>query len=179
MKPLRVRYKRIQQEVNQLLQTIETSQPPVPVEDIAKARGIQIMHTDFNQEISGLLIRRDEGSIIAVASEQAPARQRFTVAHELGHLMLHQGDELHVDKDFRVNLRSKKSSTAEDIEEIEANTFAAELLMPAIFLRRDLENMIFDIENAEQISELAKRYQVSTQAMTFRLLNLSKTMNNS
>ncbi len=177
MKPLRVRYKRIQQEVGQLLSQLAVTQPPIPVEEIAKSHGAEIVHKNFNNEISGLLLRKQEGAIIAVANEQPLMRQRFTIAHELGHLLLHQGEEVHVDKDFRVNLRSEKSSTAEDIEEIEANAFAAELLMPSVLLRPDVEKLTLDIENAEQIEMLANRYQVSTQAMTFRLLNLFRSTN--
>jgi Zn-dependent peptidase ImmA (M78 family) len=70
--------------------------------------------------------------------------QRFTIAHELGHLLLHDGIEVRVDKHFRVNLRSSESSKAEDVEEI---AFAAELLMPRDFLLRDARKLTLDIED--------------------------------
>ena len=64
--------------------------------------------------------------------------------------MLHHGKEVRVDTGFRVNLRSPESSTAEDIEEIEANAFAAAILMPEEFLRKELANFVLDIEDARQ-----------------------------
>jgi Zn-dependent peptidase ImmA (M78 family) len=90
----------------------------------------------------------------------------------LGHLVLHDGIEVRVDKHFRINLRSSASSKAEDVEEIEANAFAAELLMPRDFLLRDAKKLKLDMEDEKQVSSLAERYDVSRQAMTFRLMNL-------
>ncbi len=110
--------------------------------------------------------------MIGVANSQSSQRQRFTIAHELAHLILHDGEEVHVDKTFRVNLRSPLSSKAEDVEEIEANTFAASLLMPIGFLKPDLQNVTLDIDDPSQIAKLADRYEVSTQAMTYRLMNI-------
>jgi Zn-dependent peptidase ImmA (M78 family) len=144
----------------------------VPVNDIAEKEGASIVVKHFNNEISGLLLRNGTEAIIAVEKDQPPARKRFTVAHELGHLMLHQGKELRVDTKFRVNLRSPESSTAEDVEEIESNAFAAALLMPEAFLKKDVLGLVLDIDDAELISALAKRYEVSAQAMTLRLVNL-------
>jgi hypothetical protein len=48
----------------------------------------------------------------------------------------------------------------------------ASMLMPEGFLQKDLSDFILDIDDAEQIQSLAKRYEVSTQAMTLRLVNL-------
>jgi hypothetical protein len=77
-----------------------------------------------------------------------------------------------VDHDFRVNLRSKLSSNTFNPEEIEANIFAAELLMPAECLQKDLTNKDIDAENDETIKDLRQRYQVSGQALVYRLANL-------
>jgi Zn-dependent peptidase ImmA (M78 family) len=70
-------------------------------------------------------------------------------------------------------LRNQASSEGTDDEEKEANLFAAELLMPAKFIERDiLEIGTFDIFNESGIEDLAARYGVSIQAMTFRLAYL-------
>jgi Zn-dependent peptidase ImmA (M78 family) len=172
MKPLRARYNKIETLVTGLLRKYKVTGPEVPVADIAKGEGATIVVKHFNNEISGLLLRTGDSAIIAVEKEQPPARRRFTTAHELGHLLLHQGEELRVDTKFRVNLRSPESSTAEDVEEIESNAFAAALLMPEAFLKKDLQDIILDIDDTKQIQSLAKRYEVSTQAMTLRLINL-------
>ena len=79
---------------------------------------------------------------------------------------------VHVDKNFTVMFRSAASSTAQDVYEIEANTFAAELLMPESLLREDLLTLKLNMEDDKQLLMLANRYGVSTQALTYRLLNL-------
>jgi Zn-dependent peptidase ImmA (M78 family) len=174
MKPLRPRYSRIRRLTGELLDKSSIKIPPVPVDKIAASTGAQIVYRNFNQEISGALIRRGTSAIIAVADEQVLVRQRFTIAHELGHLLLHPTaeEEVHVDKHFNVRFRSPASSTAEDIAEIEANAFAAALLMPEEWVRRDTRRMNWDFDDAGEIRSLAERYEVSTQAMTFRLANL-------
>lgn len=172
MKPLRPRYSRINTEVDRLLVSAKVRQPPVPVEKMAKDAGAKVIRNDFKEDVSGVLIRREGTVVIGVASSQSEARQRFTIAHELAHLLLHDGEEVHVDKMFRVNLRSQLSSKAEDVEEIEANAFAASLLMPIGFLKADLQGVTLDIDDETQVAKLAERYGVSTQAMTYRLMNI-------
>lgn len=172
MRLRRPRYARIKRELAEILERSNVVAPPVPVEKIAKMLGARIQHANFNNEISGILVRRGEDIVIGVASEQTKTRQRFTIAHEIGHLVLHDGEEVHVDREFRVRLRSQASSEAVDVDEIEANAFAAGLLMPESLLRKDVRNFDVDFEDASQVDALAKRYNVSGQAMTFRLLNL-------
>ena len=61
----------------------------------------------------------------------------------------------------------------EDINEKEANYFAAELLMPAKFLRQELEGKRLDLfDDSGTLEKLAKKYKVSVQALTIRLTNL-------
>lgn len=175
MTPARPRYSLIAREANKLLERANITSPPVPVDRLAELVGAEITFNNFQNEISGLLLRRKNSTVIGVANEQAPARQRFTIAHEIGHLLLHAGEELHVDTDFRVNLRSDSSSKGSDVTEIEANAFAAALLMPADFLSQDIVEMRIDVEDSEQIEALANKYGVSTQAMTFRISNLFGT----
>lgn len=172
MKPVRARYNRIDQMVSELLVANSVTKWPVPVKEIAEREGAHLQIQDFGNEISGMLLRTNGQVIIAVEQEQSSVRQRFTIAHELGHLLLHSGQEVRVDTNFRVNFRDSNSATAEDVEEIEANAFAARLLMPETFLQRDLRGVALDVEDASQVGELASRYDVSVQAMTIRLVNL-------
>ena len=69
-------------------------------------------------------------------------------------------------------MRDTVSSTGVNEMEIEANLFAAELLMPAAFLAKSLEGQPFDIDDEGAVSALAKAYKVSASAMRFRLGNL-------
>ncbi len=105
--------------------------------------------------------------------DHAPTRRRFTIAHVLAHALLHHGDEVRYDKDFRVNLRSEASGLGVDVEEIEANFFAARLLMPRRFLEADPQAALVDVEDAQAVGRLAKRYGVSSHAMSIRLGSLA------
>lgn len=120
-----------------------------------------------------MLVRGHGQTVIGVNSLHHPNRQRFTIAHELGHLLLHK-DEVHIDRSFRVNRRDEVSSLAVDPDEIEANRFAAELLMPYNLVMADLLECEIDLEDEDEIRRLAKKYEVSLQAMTHRIINLLK-----
>lgn len=153
--------------------------PPIPVKDIANYLGAEVRFVNFedDKDISGMIIRGDSETIIGVNASHHANRKRFTLAHECGHLLLHKAKSVYVDRSFSVKYRDVNSADGTDIEEIEANRFAAELLMPHDFLLRDVfeghlvQNSI-DIENEEGIRALAERYEVSQQAMTFRLQNV-------
>jgi Zn-dependent peptidase ImmA (M78 family) len=121
--------------------------------------------------------RTDEESVIGINSSHRPRRQRFTAAHELGHLLMHPGQPLLVDSSVRVNYRDKVSSQATDAEEVEANAFASALLMPEALIREQVQDLQrAGIRGRERlVSELAVRFDVSTEAMGYRLLNLGIT----
>jgi len=175
---MRVRRKTIQRIVQELLDANKVVRPAVPVERIARAMGIDIDHVPGQDELSGFLLRHatKNKAVIGVNRNHQANRQRFTIAHELGHFLLHEGEPVHVDEteSYRIERRSSKSSAGDDPMEIEANAFAAELLMPAIFLRRDLDERgdNVDLSDDAAVEALASRYKVSVTAMTFRLANL-------
>ena len=110
--------------------------------------------------------------IIGVNSSHSIGRQRFTTAHELGHLILHKDENLHVDERSPIGFRNEESSLATKDVEIEANQFAAELLMPAELLEKEIAALPDDIEAEDAVVLLADRFQVSEQAMTIRLTSL-------
>ena len=102
---------------------------------------------------------------------------RLSVAHELGYLLLHGYKTPHADRGFKVRLRSAQSSDGSVAEEIEANRFAAELLMPTRLLLERLEEIEIDFapqleESHEQLVEIAGDFKVSKQALEIRLSNL-------
>jgi Zn-dependent peptidase ImmA (M78 family) len=160
---------KIREKVEALLRGNRIRKPPVPVERIATKLGLEIRCAPLDGDLSGALVRNDGEIYIGVNSLHHPNRQRFTIAHELGHFSLHKGIKIHVDRDFRVNWRDEDSSKAVDPEEMEANRFAAELLMPTHLLVRDIEEL--KRLDRRTVDLLARRYKVSQQAMKIRLGN--------
>jgi Zn-dependent peptidase ImmA (M78 family) len=155
--------------VDQLLKQNGQMRPPVQIEVIATRLGTEIRKGNLGN-VSGLIVRKGNNAIIGVNSKQVRQRQRFTIAHELGHFLLHEGLAHHVDHDYRVNYRSDESSKATNVEEIEANFFAASILMPKNLL--DELNAIDSVESGERVAYLAKLFDVSQHAMSLRLNNL-------
>lgn len=144
--------------------------PPVPVERIARSRGIRVEYAPLDDELSGLAYVRENVPIIGINALHAPNRQRFTLAHELGHVLLHRQElerAVHVD---RGSLR-RDALAAEGVDsiEIEANAFAAELLMPTHLLVSALKRHPVDLEDDKAVATLAKRFRVSDAAMRYRL----------
>lgn len=172
---MRVRRRKIEQLVEQVLKDSRVKRPPVPIKKIARAFDLELQFHSFDKEdFSGILVREGKKSILGVNVSHHPNRQRFTIAHEIGHFLLHEGDRVFVDRSYNVSLRSSTSSLGTDVEEIEANTFASLLLVPERFLSKDLEAAEVDLENKVAIGHLAKKYKVSPQAMTLRLVNRSQ-----
>lgn len=163
----------IEQQAEKLLDENDVRRAPVPVDNIARALGIDVRYAPTTDDVSGALIRNGSSAIIAVNSAQHENRQRFTIAHEIGHFILHKRAQSHFDEDFRIDFRNSVSSEATQRDEIIANRFAAALLMPEGFLRKDLMRMeVGGREADEVIQSLAVRYKVSRRAMELRLLNL-------
>ena len=162
---------KIRPRVAQLLAVHGIVSPAVPVEKIAKREGIIVKYQPFEGELAGMLMNTGDQVVIGVNSQHHVNRQRFTIAHELGHFKLHSIQGVHIDRTFKVHRRDELSSLATDDTEIEANRFAAELLMPKSMMMQDIEQM-FDIEDAHELRVLAKKYEVSPLAMANRVSNL-------
>ena len=173
-----IRRKMIRERALELLERFAVKQAPVPVDDLARLLGAKVVKQDAPDELSGFVLREPTKGvvIIGVNAKHPPNRQRFTVGHELGHFLLHEGERLHIDKQwtgYQVKLRSEQSSTGTNVDEMEANLFAAELLMPVPFINTDLAKLAPSKLSAEKnIIQLAKKYKVSEQALTLRLTSL-------
>jgi Zn-dependent peptidase ImmA (M78 family) len=169
---MRNRYaKAIDHQTTELLRKLDSLSAPVDVEAVAHKLGAEVVYGDLEDDMSGFLLREKKVITIAVNKLHHPNRQRFTIAHECGHLHLHadQGDRLWVDKAYTtVFFRDATSSTGDKLAEIQANQFAAGLLMPEVLLEEHLTQELSDID----IFRLALRFQVSEQAMTLRLVSL-------
>lgn len=146
---------------------------PINIEGLANSLGITIKVSDFNEEAAGLLIIKDGTTTIGVDSNSGPERKRFTIAHELGHFVLHlEKSKMFIDKLF-YRQKSNGYTTRDEKIEREANFFAANILMPQKLILKSLENLTSsDLHDDSTINTLAKRFNVSSSAMLFRLINL-------
>jgi Zn-dependent peptidase ImmA (M78 family) len=145
---------------------------PVPVERIVKARGITLQFAPLGDELSGMAYIKDGLKIIGVNALHHPNRQRFSVAHELAHHVLHVpeiSEAIHVDRGFRVLHRNKVSAEGSDPLEVEANAFASELLMPDALLADAIGDTGLDLDDDAAVEALARRFKVSASAMRNRL----------
>lgn len=138
--------------------------PPIDPTTVIKGYGIEIIETE-NQ--LGIEAYSDLGEVpkITINTEYVfPARKRFTLAHELGHIIIpwHNGD-VKCDTDTPYNHIGGK--TLLDTQELEANIFASELLMPHDWLAAQIANsqstfqdIIIGIQNIAQTSVMACLY---------------------
>lgn len=162
----------IRRRVEELLEKAKIKEPPVSmsIPKLATILGVTVRRGPMPDELSGFLLHEANGVVIGINSLHAKARQAFTFAHECGHFLLHPSANF-VDRGF-FYFRDARSAQASDRREIEANQFAAELLMPERFVQKELKGRRIDIEDGDRIQELAKVFGVSSQALTFRLINL-------
>jgi Zn-dependent peptidase ImmA (M78 family) len=163
--------KNVKNQVATLLADNKIKNVPVDLEKVASKLGLSIEFQPMDGEMSGCLIRNENGgATIGINSHEHSNRQRFTLAHEIAHFILHKGESTFIDRNFYRN-----SKDGDSVEEMEANDFAAQLLMPEEFLAKDIEDLqkSEDIENGDAIQDLAKKYKVSKQALMFRLASLT------
>ncbi len=140
---------------------------PVDVHSLPESLGIRLKQAFLADSISGMLELSGNSFLVTICATDPYTRQRFTLAHELGHYMLHRhlvGDGVDDDRAYRSTQVGKYHNTLiGPAEETEANRFAANLLMP-----RDL----VDAEWAKRdssVQSMAKLFQVSEHAMSIRL----------
>lgn len=133
---------------------------PVDVFQIAERLGIRVEPTPLPKNVAGFIIKEanEETPTIYVNEKDGPQRQRFTVAHELGHFITHREDA----EIAYVDNRDELASSGTDPLERRCNAFAAELLMPEALVERYwAEGWRFE--------EMRSRFDVSKAAMLTRL----------
>lgn len=134
-------------------------EPPVNLAKILKHFDLSLEQAKFKKfEVGGAFDR--ENKTIYLAVDESPIRQAFTVAHELGHLILHKKKQ---DIFFRHQVKDFDGDSKEN--EKEANWFAASLLMPKEMITKAWEKY-------KSIELIAQYFGVSKQAAYWRLKNL-------
>ena len=157
-----VRQQQIDATINALKSRTGLSYPKNNLLEIANEIGVSVSFVELpmiqdNIEIDGI-IKWDHGNAkILINDSYNPTRKTFTLAHELGHFLLHpEVDKLRIDK---FNYRD---DTQESRQETEANYFAASLLMPK-------DEFVKVVSVVEDISAVAKYFGVSEIAVKNRL----------
>lgn len=170
-------------KANKVLSDSGLFSAPIDLTKLAIHLEVSVHKEELEDEISGMLVIKDGNKHIIINKNQHPNRQRFTIAHEIGHLALHHkdGDQLFVDNKIAVYHRvgtpshqaySSPGSLTDLSDEKEANYFAASLLMPEALLRSYIDSRQLDISDELDIYLLANAFGVSEQAMSIRLQNL-------
>lgn len=159
-----IRSRLAREKAQNILSMYKITEPPVNVEKVANLLGFQVVPFDFPDTTSAVIRIKDTSKVIGVNKKQVEVRQRFSIAHELGHYLSGHENFTHEKKIFVEP--DKKYLDPQHRQEEEADEFAAELLMPDFMLRKDV------LEYKLDAGELAKKYNVSEQAMWLQLINL-------
>lgn len=173
--------KAIENKANELLRVHRKLYPNFNVQELIGELGIRCVLHDFPGNISGASMTEDGVKVVTVNRGHHLNRQRFTQAHELGHILLGHDKALNIsegsiqseqENDHIVLYRNDNSSLGFDWREVEANHFAACLLMPQEVLEGEIESIGSPFLTEENITLLATKFGVSVSAMTIRLSKL-------
>lgn len=159
--------KTIQQAADDVITGNDIVAPVVNVFDIAAREGISIKRRAFpldKKNISGFYFEPEK--TIYLNMQESAERQAFTVAHELGHYFLK-----HKPNEYGMHQRQAVYQEGKGALERDADSFAANLLMPEKLVRQEIKKYPF--LNSNSASLLAMRFGVSPSAMAHRLKNLN------
>lgn len=144
----------------ELIKNLSYLIPPINPAKIATEIAVEVYFAEFTGNYTNVSGFFDAfNNKIYVNKAESPTRQAFTIAHELGHKILHE--EWAKSNDYKFLLREKLELPSKDWHEQEANTFAANLLVP--------EKMLSKYRNIASIGELARLFSVSESVIRNRL----------
>ena len=165
-------FKSIDEKAKKLLQQSDALALPVDLNRVVEHLGLSLNEKPLESEYSGFLAVKEK--TIVVNLNHPSVRRRFTIAHEIGHYQLHRrSEDIPVFIDRAVYHRKESVAGVDHLMEMQANAYAAGLLMPEALLDEYLENHpALDLEKPTDIKTLAEEFEVSRPAMEFRLINL-------
>lgn len=164
----------IEKKAQEILSDHNLLRFPVDPLKVARALNIKVMNAKFSDpNISGVISKRGSEVHILLDYDDISARKRFSIAHEIGHYVLHMkaADDYEIvdnEDNFRTTSHDLDDWDDERRMEWEANIFAAALLMDEELVRKEWE-----LE--KDIKILAWKFQVSESAMAVRLSSLKLT----
>ncbi len=145
--------------VGQAGRSISDGNLPVLTE---KVFGVDVAVVELGTGFDGLAVSSDDVKLIILATSHVPARQRFTLAHELGHLLAGDDQGVHLDRDIF------DKSQAKDPSEMRASAFASAFLMPENTLRDAGTTGLTE----QTFAALSCELMVTPSALAYRLLHL-------
>ena len=164
--------KEVEARAQEILNASGAALTPVPLDLVLRYLGLAVQELPMENEVSGVLAIDADGGTIACNALHPRVRQRFTIAHEIGHFVLHRSDdELFIDTGYVV-LKRQKAARGADLREIEANQFATALLMPRDLLEHQIAQLGFDLVDEKELDAIARLFEVSRAAMTYRIAQL-------
>ena len=132
---------------------------------LSNVEGISLMIVEMSDKISGILLRRNEESLIVINSKKTLGHQHFTAAHEYYHFKF--------DRNISHRICPIKKFEDEYEEEYKANQFAVNFLLPKeavdFILSRRIENRKIELDD---VIFLEQYFRVSHQLMLIRLKEL-------
>jgi len=146
---------------------------PIDLVRLLKDEEITLKREDMEDSISGMIVIKPADTTIVVNSSHHHSRQRFTIAHECGHYFLHADSaSAFIDQSEKIFLRDAVSACGTQRQEVQANWFAAELLMPKDYLLKKFDTKKIDLYDDYPLRLLASELKVSVQALVVRLTAL-------
>ncbi len=137
----------------------------LPIETIISSKNILIKEEQIDGAEGRILMNQDSGIITLNSNINYYLKKRFILAHELGHFELHRNlKKGFTDNDETLNHSSQQYFSQ---EEIEANEFAAEFLMPSQLFKKECKGKVF---NHKVIEHLASKFQVSKTASILKFV---------
>lgn len=137
----------------------------------SKQGGAKLMVT--SDTISGTLIVQNGMKTIALNQLESDLRKRFTIGHELGHYFLNHGKKDGMKLDTYKLYRNEESSAGSKEEEVQANAFAAALLMPRSYITNEFNRLSgIHFDNLKIIELLSEAFGVSQISVSYRLNRL-------
>lgn len=154
-------FARVSKEAGALLKKYKYFAPPIDPERIAELEGLRVVYAEFeppdDENVSGFF--RLENNTIVVNKAINQNRITFTIAHELAHYALHQ-DYIR-GNNYMPMPRNNEYPNGKPVEEVEADMFAANLLVPLSMLKR--------YRAVATVSELSRLFFVSEDVVRNRL----------
>jgi hypothetical protein len=157
---------RVRGAANTQLRDFGVLDAPVPVTAMARRQGLTLRYADFphDENVSGFIDAKSKSIVVNAA--EPPSRQMFTIAHELGHWLMHR-QQVMDDRQYRVLTREALDAPKPLIEK-EADGFAADLLVPKFLLDKYYENAPVRPSRAS----LARIFGVSEDVIRYRLKSI-------